>query len=240
MRDTFLFDLDGTLLPMDFDKFMELYFYYLGTHFHGKIEPNELAKQIMLATEYMIQTKNTQTNEDKFMEFFSQGLQGEIDSYREHFDLFYDTLFNKVKPSTYQSLEMIESIKLLKEKGYNIAIATNPLFPLKANYHRINWAGLDQNDFQYISSFEQNKYTKPHLEYFQEVLSSINKHPENCYMVGNDVSDDLPAGELGMETYLITDCLINTKNKDFVTDHKGNYEDFLDFVKELKPINTTK
>lgn len=239
MRDTFLFDLDGTLLPMDFDKFMELYFHNLGVHFYGKIDPKLLAKHIMDATNVMVLTKNNQTNEEKFMTHFDSLVDGDIKEYRKQFDLFYDSLFENVKPSTYESNEMIDSIKLLKEKGYKVVIATNPLFPLKANHHRIRWAGLDKNDFDYISSFEENKYTKPHLEYYEEVLESINKNPEDCFMIGNDVFDDLPAGKLGLETYLITDCLLNKHNQEVKTNHQGNYQDFYDFVKNLKAVNTT-
>ncbi len=240
MRDTFLFDLDGTLLPMDFDKFMELYFRNLGVHFHGKIEPRLLAKYIMDATNVMVLTKNDKTNEQKFMEHFETLIDGDIEQYKTDFSNFYDSLFENVKPSTYESLEMIESIKLLKEKGYTVAIATNPLFPLKANHHRIRWAGLDKDDFVYVSSFEENKYTKPHLEYYQEVLDKIRKSPEKCYMVGNDVFDDLPAGKLGMATYLITDCLLNSKDLEIEANHQGDYKEFYSFVKKLKPINTTE
>ncbi|AIO19680.1 Phosphoglycolate phosphatase [Candidatus Izimaplasma bacterium HR1] len=240
MRDTFLFDLDGTLLPMDFDKFMELYFYNLGVHFNGKIDPRLLAKYIMAATNQMVLVKNNQTNEEKFMKYFGSLIDGDIDVFRSQFDIFYDTLFENVKPSTYQNEAMIKSVKVLKEKGYKVVIATNPLFPIKANYHRIRWAGLNKDDFEYISSFEGNQYTKPHLEFYHEVLNSINKKPEECYMVGNDVFDDLPAKKIGLETYLITDCLINSKNIPIDTNHQGEYDDFYQFVSELKPINTTK
>lgn len=239
MRDTFLFDLDGTLLPMDFHKFMELYFYNLGVHFYGRIEPRYLAKCIMDSTE-VIATKNTgETNEDKFMNHFATLIDGDITEYRNHFDLFYDTLFENVKASTYQSKEIIDSVKILIEKGYKVVIATNPLFPMKANLHRLEWAGFDKNDFEYISSFEKNKFCKPHLSFYKEVLESIKKNPEECYMIGNDVSDDLPAGKLGLETYLITDCLVNDKNLPIETNHVGSYKDFYDFVVKLKSINTT-
>ena len=63
MRDTFLFDLDGTLLPMDFNKFMELYFYNLGVHFYDKIEPKLLGKYIMDSTSVMISNNNGESNE---------------------------------------------------------------------------------------------------------------------------------------------------------------------------------
>ena len=239
MRNTFLFDLDGTLLPMDFNKFMELYFYNLGVHFNGKIEPELLGKYIMDSTKVMATTNNGDSNEHKFMNHFASLIDDDIDVFRTHFDKFYDTLFENVKASSYQSREMIDSVKILKEKGYKVVIATNPFFPMKANHHRIRWAGFDKDDFGYISSFEVNKHCKPHLAYYNEVLESINKKPEECYMIGNDVTDDLPAGELGLETYLITDCLVNTRKLIVKADNTGSYKDFYDFVLKLEPINTT-
>ncbi len=239
MRNTFLFDLDGTLLPMDFNKFMELYFHNLGVHFYDKIEPKLLSKYIMDSTSMMTSKNNGESNEDKFMNHFATLIDGDIKEYREQFSVFYDTLFDNVKLSTYQSREMMDSIKILKEKGYKVVIATNPLFPMKANLHRIKWAGLDKDDFDYVSSFEKNKYTKPHLEYYNEVLNSINKKPKECYMIGNDVSDDLPAGKLGLETYLITDCMVNSKEVTIDADNVGSYKDFYDFVLLLNNINTT-
>ena len=53
---------------------------------------------------------------------------------------------------------------------------------------------------------------------------------------GNDVQEDLIAGELGMETYLITDYLIDRKNGDTESTYKGNYQDFYEFVKGLEAI----
>jgi len=236
MINTILFDLDGTLLQMDSDQFMKLYFYNMGKHFSGWTDPNKLAKNIMEATEVMIKTKDNRTNEEIFMDHFATLVDRDINEYKNHFNIYYDTLFANVKASTHVSTEMLEAIKILQQKGYNLVIATNPLFPYKANLHRIEWAGLKPEWFQYISSFEENKYTKPHLEYYREVLDNINKNPEDCLMVGNDVSDDLPAGKLGIKTFLVTDCLLNDKNLEVNSDYSGNYKDFLQFVKELPNI----
>lgn len=34
-------------------------------------------------------------------------------------------------------------------------------------------------------------------------------------MVGNDVDEDLCSAELGFDTFLITDCIINRNDKDY-------------------------
>ncbi|QMS85510.1 HAD family hydrolase [Candidatus Xianfuyuplasma coldseepsis] len=234
--NTILFDLDGTLLPMDINHFLDLYFHNMGKHFYNWTDPKLLAKKVLQATEVMIQTNDGRTNEDIFMEHFDTLIEGDIDAYKEHFTTYYETLFANVQASTNQSKEMIEAVQILKEKGYTLVIATNPLFPYRANIHRINWAGLNPEWFTHITSFEENRYSKPYPEFFQEVLDKIGKQPEECMMVGNDVFDDLPAAKLGISTYLLTDCLINTHDLDNTADYTGSYKDFLAFVKQLPHV----
>lgn len=236
MRDTFLFDLDGTVLPMDFDKFMELYFYNIGEYFKDVIEPKELVKNILISTEVMVKTNDNQSNEDLFMNHFDSLIEGSIEDYKPMFYDFYNSMFDNVKASTHKSKYMRKSIDLLKEKGYKVVLATNPLFPMIANHHRIRWAGFEPSEFEYISSFETNHYCKPHLEFYKEVLENINKDPENCYMVGNDVYDDLSSGKLGIETYLITNHMLNKHNQEVKPNHQGTYYDFYKFVQKLEEV----
>lgn len=239
MINTILFDLDGTVLPMDFNQFMQRYFYEMGKMFHDRIDGKLLAEYIMDATGYTVKNLEDRTNEDVFMERFSELVGEDIDIYKEGFDKFYDTLFLDVQQATGQNDAMIDAIKLLKDKGYDVVLATNPIFPMKANHHRIRWAGLAPEDFSYISSFESNKYCKPNLEYYREVLSGINKTPEECMMVGNDALEDLIAAKLGIETYLIEDHLLNNYHVEIKADHRGRYDDFHAFVQVLPDLNGT-
>lgn len=236
MKNTILFDLDGTLLPMDFDQFTQKYFTFMGHHFKEDIDPNILPKLIWDATKMMVTTNDGRTNEDIFMECFKSYVPKNIEFYKSKFNEYYDTLFEEVKSTTYESKEIQDGVKLLKDKGYNLVIATNPLFPLKANYHRIRWAGLDKNDFMHITSFEQNKHCKPFPQFYQEVLNTIDKQPEECMMVGNDVEEDLIASAVGIETYLITDCIVNKKNLENTANHTGTYKDFYTFCEKLPSI----
>lgn len=237
--NTILFDLDGTLLPMDFDMFMKLYFHNMSLHFGNKVDTKTLAKDIMKATEYMIKTNDDRTNYQLFMDCFDTLVEGNIEDYEALFDSYYDSGFAKVQASTYQSKAMLDSVKLLKEKGYKLVIATNPLFPLKANLHRIEWAGLDLSMFDHVTSLEENTFCKPFPQFYQEVLNVIGRQPEECMMVGNDIFDDLPAGTLGIKTYLVTDCLLNQRNLPNTADYTGSFDDFLTFTKSLPNLNKT-
>jgi HAD superfamily hydrolase (TIGR01549 family) len=235
--DTFLFDLDGTLLPMDLDEFTRLYFCEIGREFKDIMEPETLVKYIWSCTKDMISNTERRTNEEVFMDSFAK-LVGEdkLNFYRERFDRFYDTAFLKTKKCIGSVPCIRESVYILKDKGYQVAIATNPLFPEKAILHRIRWAGLKPEDFIYISCYERNCYCKPNKEFYEEVLEEIGKKPEQCIMVGNDVQEDLIAGCLGMKTYLITDYLIHRTGEPIKCTYKGTYQDFYRFVMGLPAL----
>ena len=222
---------------MDFDQFMKRYFHFMGQHFAGWVEPNQLAKSILEATEHMIQVNDGRTNYAIFMDHFQTLVDGDIQAYEDHFSNYYETLFANVQPSTSVSPEMVEAVALLKDKGYTLVVATNPLFPYRANLHRLEWGGFDREDFIHITSLEDNTFCKPYPQFYQEVLDTIGKQPTECMMVGNDVFDDLPAGKLGIQTYLVTDHLLNPRNLPNTADHTGSYQDFLAFVKTLPSLN---
>jgi len=236
MKNTILFDLDGTLLPMDFHAFMKVYFGSMGHTFKDTLDPQKMIEFINAATKVTVMTNDGRTNEEIFMTYFNTLIEEDIASYIPRWEAFYDEAFLNCKETTWQDDDMKNAVSILKEKGYRLAIATNPLLPLKSNLHRIRWAGFEPSDFEYISNFEQNKYCKPFLEFYQEVLNDINVLPENCYMVGNDATEDLVAGKLGIETYLITDCMLNHKNVEYHADHEGTYKDFLDFANKLQVV----
>ena len=49
----------------------------------------------------------------------------------------------------------------------------------------------------------------------------LDLEPENCLMIGNDVQEDLVAGQLGMKTFLVTDYLINRTGEEPRCDWQG-------------------
>ena len=121
----------------------------------------------------------------------------------------------------------------LKEKGIRVVLATNPLFPSIATENRIRWAGLQPEDFEYFTTFENSHYCKPNLDYYQEILEKRSLKPEECLMVGNDVGEDMITEQLGMKTFLLTDCLINKENKDISQYPNGGFAELDAYLKEL-------
>jgi FMN phosphatase YigB (HAD superfamily) len=235
--DTILFDLDGTLLPMDTSLFTKIYFHEMGIMFRDIIDPTELISHIWSSTEVMVKNTELKLNEEVFMEDFSKRIQTDLEIFKNRFDKFYDTTFFNARSAVKELPSISEAVRILKSKGYNMVIATNPLFPAKAILHRIKWAGLNPSDFIYISSYERNHFCKPQVKFYEEILYSINKAPDECIMVGNDVQEDLVAGKLGIKTFLIKDNIIHRTDEQITADYIGYYDDFLSYVRDLPIAN---
>lgn len=234
--NTVLFDLDGTLLPLDDKVFVKTYFDEMHKNFEDLIEKETFVKYVWVATGVMRDNQEEKTNMETFMSKFRELVGDDIDEYKRRFDDFYDNGFLKVEKSASRNDYAIKAVHLLKEKGYTVVLATNPMFPLKAVHHRIHWAGLKPADFQHITSYEHCSYCKPYINFYKEVLSSIDKKPEECIMVGNDVQEDLIAGELGMKTFLVEDHIINRDEGEINSTYRGKYEDLYKYVESLPSL----
>ncbi|MBQ8401794.1 MAG: HAD family hydrolase [Clostridia bacterium] len=212
---TVLFDLDGTLLPMDYDLFIKTYFGLLaGAMAPLGYEPEALVKAVWKGTASMVKNNGNTTNEDAFWDTFA-GICGEASrGHIPHFDRFYRTDFQKVRDVCGYTPAAAETIRFCKESGWTAVLATNPIFPMVATESRIRWAGLEKEDFALVTTYENSRYCKPNPEYYLEICRQIGKKPEECLMVGNDVGDDMPAVQTGMQVFLLTDCLLNPKNED--------------------------
>ena len=207
---TILFDLDGTLLPMDQEAFVNAYTKLLAMYMvpYG-YDPQLLIKALWTGTGAMVKNDGTHPNEAAFWEVFSSIIGKDARADEATFETFYHTDFQKAGASCGFAPEAAETVHRLKERGFRVVLATNPLFPAVATQSRIRWAGLTPEDFDYYTTYEHCSFCKPNPAYYQEILDKLGLHAEECAMVGNDVGEDMVAETLGMKTFLLTDCLIN-------------------------------
>lgn len=235
MRKVILFDLDGSLLPQDQELFTKAYFKEIAKKMstYG-YDSNKIISDIWLGTKNMIKNDGKRTNEEVFWDTF-YSIYGEkaIDD-RPKFDSFYENEFDNVKKYLGFDNSCSEIIQKLKNDEFTLILATNPLFPMIAQVKRLNWSGVDEKYFSYITSYENSSFCKPNLMYYKEILSKNEIDASNCIMVGNDVDEDMICEELGMEVFLLTNCLLNKNNKDISKYSKGT---LLDFYNNLSKKN---
>ena len=228
-----LFDLDGTLLPMDQELFTKAYFKVLATHLAPLgYEPQSLIDAIWKGTVAMIKNDGTQTNEVTFWNAFS-GIFGEkVREDEPEFDKFYRTGFSSVKDVCGFSKKAAEIVRSLREQGIKVVLATNPIFPSIATENRMRWAGLEPSDFEFFTTYENTSYCKPNLSYYKDIVSRLGVAPHECIMVGNDVGDDMIAKELGMKVFLLTDNLINKDGVDISQYPNGNFDELCAYIQK--------
>lgn len=233
-RDMILFDLDGTLLRIDFDNFLNRYFKALTGEFTDLAKPELFIKVLMKSTQEMIVNDGTLTNEEAFMaSFFSMIEVEDIEATKSRFNSFYKDKFPLLGQNVKANTKVLEMIELLKDLGYTMAITTNPLFPREAILQRISWAGLNPEDFVLVTSYEEMHYAKPNLAYFQEVIDKLDVSAKSCILVGNDLQEDIVAGRLGIKTFLVEDYLIDRgSEEENIPDWRGSLGQFVDYIKE--------
>ena len=152
--------------------------------------------------------------------------------FSDNFDNFYRGEFSVCRAATrLQPLSRI-TVDYIKQHGGNIIVATNPVFPKSATYTRIEWAGLNPNDFSYITTYDNSSACKPNLNYFEEICSVCGIRPEESVVIGNDVDEDMISSRLGFDTFLVTDCLLNRSDKSLTLFRHGDFEDLFDFIQD--------
>lgn len=237
MINTFLFDLDGTLLPMEWSDFEKLYFKKLASKLSDYFEPQLLIKYIWKSTVKMIEnTGGKKTNQQVFFEDFVESTGKDINILVSLFDDFYNREYKEIGALVKSEAYVVKTIELLTTRGYDVVVATNPLFPIEAIVERIRWAGLDPEVFKYISSYEKMHYCKPNIEFYRELLQKINKEPYECIMVGNDEEEDIISSKLGIKTFLVENHKVCRKDVDLKPDYRGSYEELYKFVVSDFPL----
>lgn len=232
---TVLFDLDGTLLPMDQEQFTRGYFELLAEKMSAYgYDKKQLVDVVWKGTATMVKNTGDTSNEEAFWRKFAEIYGETVLSDKALFNEFYEKEFMGARDFCGCDPKAIETVRKIKQMGLRAILATNPIFPRSAVESRIRWAGLDVSDFEYITTYENSRYCKPNPEYYNEILNRLNLQPEECLMAGNDVTEDMAAQTVGMNVFLLTDCLINKERKDINQYPRGSFEQLLNYIKNLK------
>ena len=234
MIKAILFDLDGTLLPVDTDVFLRADFSGIGVRLGGLgYDPRRLMKAFGNSFAGMLTNDGTRTNQEAFWEHFRVILGEKVMDDEAVIEKVYWEEFQELKTQCGRNPMAAQVVRRARELGYRVILATNPVFPASITHSRIMWAGLQPQDFEMITTFENSRFCKPNLEYYRDVLSAIELEGEECLMVGNDTREDMVAEKLGMKTFLLTDYLLNKDNRDISQWNHGTFPELIQYIQEL-------
>ena len=229
-----LFDLDGTLLPLDEKLFVDIYFTELSKVFSEyNIESNKLVEAIWTATYEIIKNDGKRTNEEAFWEKFKSIINIDLSNVKEVLEKFYaNEFFTKLKKCSAENNLAKVAVNLAKKNGRKVVLATNPVFPIDALV-RLKWTGLDVDDFDYVTHYSNSSFSKPNPKYYLDLCEKLDVEPKDCLMIGNDERQDIfAASSAGMNCYLVTDYLY-TYPECKVNCEKGSFVDLIEKLKTL-------
>ncbi|TCW40578.1 HAD family hydrolase [Laceyella sacchari] len=232
-----LFDLDGTLLPMDTEAFVNVYLGALAPQVAHVIPPDKLVKMIWHATEEMIKNTDEQlTNEQVFERTFLEVSKVSKEEIWPVFDRFYREEFPKLQTHVGREPLMREVVQAALERGYKVAVATNPVFPKEAIWERMRWAGVDDLPFSLVTVYEEMHFCKPQPCYYLEVADGLGVKPEECVMIGNDMQEDMVASTVGMKTFYLQQHRIDRGQPVYPFDMEGTAAELLSAIREGKEL----
>ena len=229
-----LFDLDGTLLPLDEKLFVDIYFTELSKVFSDyNIDSKKLVETIWTATGDMIKNDGKKTNEEVFWDRFESVIDADVSNVKGLLADFYaNQFFNKVKRSSTENSLAKVAVELAKKNRRKVILATNPVFPEDALV-RLKWTGLDVDDFDYVTHYSNSSFSKPNPKYYLDLCEKFDVEPKDCLMIGNDEREDIfAASSIGMNCYLVTDNLDSAPDCE-INCEKGSFEDLIEKLKTL-------
>lgn len=228
------FDLDGTLLPMDQDTFTKGYFSELVKIVAPfGLSAEETVSAVWSGTKAMVTNTGNDKNEKVFWDTFEKITNMSAKDIKPACNKFYSNEFNLAKAYTDENQQAVEAVEIAREKTKRVVLASNPVFPLDGQLSRLGWVGLCEDDFDYITSYENCRLCKPNPTYYKELCDELGVSPKECLMIGNDEREDMYAASMaGMDCYLVTDCKIPFDVKPWHGKH-GNFSEMLDFLRSL-------
>lgn len=229
-----LFDLDGTLLPLELEPFAKLYFSALAKELAPfGLTPETMFKPFWAATKAMMGNTTGKLNSDVFWETFS-ALTGVARAQVEPIcDAFYNVGFQAARAATKDNPLAKEAVRLAREKADKVVLATNPLFPMAGQKTRLSWLGLSPEDFDLVTCYTSDRHCKPNPAYFDDICARLDLDPAKCLMIGNDDKEDMHcATAAGMEGYLVTDCRLIGKDNPW-TGAQGTFAEMVEMLKKL-------
>ena len=201
-----LLDLDDTLLKNKSEEFLPLYLKRFSSEVAAHIDPDLFVRSLLTGTDAMV--KNRQADKT-LKETFDSVFYPLVGIEHGAFDLIADNFYQNVFPTLGSLTEPIPAAAQMLDqafkRGYQIAISTNPLFPLRAVLHRLDWANLPGSKYHFdlVTAYETFHFSKPNPEYFAEVMGRLG-WPESAVVVGDDLERDIkPAEQLGLPTYRV-------------------------------------
>jgi FMN phosphatase YigB (HAD superfamily) len=197
-----LVDLDGTLLgnrafPLSID-FTRRAIQHL-KRFGGV----RLATSTLLAIYRELSRPSKElTNDIRVVQLFARRMNLGLEEARQVLRESISAIFPQLRRHFYPVAGSREFL-LWAQRHYPLFLATNPVWSPEIVELRLRWAEIEPAWFSSMTHVRKMHATKPHPEYYDEILAELKRAPSECLLLGDDVKMDLPATKVGIRVFIV-------------------------------------
>ena len=225
-----LFDLDDTLISNPLNRISQSVdawnrFFAQAT---GKADAGMGLAQALFTVGQ--NTNPVENNFDVFLRVVTRAWDVPEARAAEIFKAFYDESYAAI----HEYVEPREASPILldwlRNKGYMVVIATNPLFLPEGLAERMRWGGLspDFRDYTLVTHIQNSQFAKPTPHYYEEIAGKLGIATDEAIMVGDDWENDIaPAQQAGMNTFWIRPDGTSQGSTPAEPDGEGSLHDFM-------------
>ncbi len=228
-----LFDLDGTLLDLDIGVLLPPYVEALAAHLAHLVRPERFVPCLMQASEEMMANDGQETNQAVFDRAFFPPLGRTREELEPFFLDFYANEYSKLRHLARRKPKARRAVQAAFERGCDVVIATNPLFPRTAIEQRMEWAGVAGLPYRLVTTYENSRAAKPNLVYFEQIFESIGHPAEDCLVVG-DEDMDMVAAHLGCATFLVPSARTELEPTTPEPTYRGTLADLITLLEDAE------
>lgn len=228
-----LFDLDGTLLQVDMNRFIPAYVDGLAEVCADLAEHRRFTDVLLQATWALLRSDQGEcSNQQLFHSAIERHLAISPDLFSQRLQRYCNDHLPSLAPLITPHPLVPQILRGCFERGFKVVIATNPVFPRPLVEARLDWGGMGEFPFDLVTSYENTRFCKPNRGYFEDILQTLGLEPQHCLMVGNDTEHDLAAGAAGIATYLLDTWLID-RGGSLRPDYRGGHEELCNLLESL-------
>lgn len=232
-----LFDLDGTLVDVDMNRFVPSYLRRLTEYMRAQVNPAQAIQTLHHAVAAMFaNTDANRTLESILLDVLDSELAISPELYAASLEQLCQNDLEELRPLVTGHPLSPQLIESSLNNGWEVVLATNPIFPRVVIDARLAWGELSSEDFHHVTAYETAHFCKPSALFFEEVLQQLQLPAEACLMVGNDTLHDLSASQVGMQTCLLTPWSIKRSEAHFKADWQGCHEELLALLESIGSV----
>ena len=228
-----LFDLDGTLLQVNMNRFIPTYVEGLAEVCADLAEPRRFTDVVLQATRALLRSEQGEcSNQQLFHSALERNLAISPDLFNQRLQCYCREYLPSLASLITPHPLVPRILRGCFDRGLRVVIATNPVFPRLLVEARLAWGAMGEFPFDLVTSYENSRFCKPHSGYFEDILQTLGLAPQHCLMVGNDTLHDLAAAKAGIATYLLDTWMVD-RGGSLQPDYRGGHDQLCRLLETL-------